>query len=179
LFVALSATDYALIYSVQVPAFQRHVMIESREWKTRVGEQAPDITVVALDGSEARLSDFRGRTVLVNFFATWCGPCMHELPHLQAIWSDFKDRDKFTMLVIGRGETQETVAAFKSQSGYTLPLAIDVDSSAFQEFADSGIPRTYLISQDGGILNQSVGFGEMEVYQRELATLRRLVEKEL
>ncbi len=175
-----SAAAYALIFSVQIPAFQRYVMIENRDWKTHFGQQAPDIAIVMLDGSHKRLSDLRGKVVLLNFFATWCGPCMYELPHLQELWNDLKDQPDFSMFVIDRDETKDIVEPFLSKKGFTFPVAIDSGSVGFHEFAKEDIPRTYVIGRDGEILFQTVGFGEgVPVYQRELTTLRNTIEREL
>jgi peroxiredoxin len=174
---AMSAANWNLIYSIQAPAYARYVMIERQEWRTRVGETAPDIEYAMLDGSHVQLSDLRGKVVLVNFFATWCGPCIHELPHLQDLWKEFQPHDGFSMVVIGREETQDSVAAFKTKNGYTFPMAVDHDATAFHKFAKEGIPRTYLISPDGTILFQTSGFAEdLDVYKREIATLHRAIQ---
>jgi peroxiredoxin len=174
------AAGYMLIYHVQVPAFDRYVLIESRDWKTHIGDPAPDISVVMLDGSKKRLSDFRGKLVLVNFFATWCGPCNLELPHLQELWNVLKANDRITMLAVSREETKDTVAAFIAGHGFTFPVALDPDAAAFSEFAKESIPRTYLIGRDGTILFQTLGFSDdIPVYRRELTTLRRTIDREL
>ena len=88
---AASGANWHLIYGIQVPAYSRYVMIENREWMTRVGDAAPEIQFVMLNGSEARLSELRGKVLLINFFATWCGPCLHELPHMEKLWNQFKN----------------------------------------------------------------------------------------
>ena len=180
LFVAATAANYAVFYRVQIPACDHYVMIEkSGKWLTHVGDPAPDVTVTMLDGSQVRLSELRGKLILINFFATWCGPCNNELPHLEEIWKEREFDPNFRMLVIGREETPDTVAQFKAQNGFTFPMAADTDATAFHKFADELIPRTCLISRDGNILFQTHGFAEIEVYQRELATLRQKIEEEL
>lgn len=179
LFLTISAANYVVFFFVQVPAFQRYVMIEGRDWQTHIGQPAPDISVSMLDGSQVRLSSLRGNVVLLNFFATWCGPCQYELPHLQTLWTDLKANPDFRMLVVGREETDEAVAAFKIKAGFTFPMAIDPDASAFGKFAKEGIPRTYLIARDGTILFQSLGFADTDLYEHELAQLRQAIDKEL
>ena len=174
------AAGYLLIYQVQVPVFERYVLIESREWQTHVGDPAPDISVVMLDGSTKRLSDFRGELVLLNFFATWCGPCNSELPHLQALWNLFKANDHIRMLVVNTKETQDIVVAFLSEHGFTFPVGLDPSAAAFRQFAKEGIPLTYLIGRDGRILFQTLGFADgLPVYEHELATLQRMIDTEL
>ena len=118
--------------------------------------------------------------MLLNFFATWCGPCNAELPHLQELWNDLKANERITMLVVSREETEDTVAAFISTHGFTFPVALDPSAAAFSQFAKESIPRTYLIGRDGTILFQTLGFADdSRFYQRELATLRRTIDREL
>jgi peroxiredoxin len=174
------STGYYLIRHVQDLAFVRHLYIENREWLTHVGDPAPDISVTMLDGSTKRLSDLRGKVVLVNFFATWCGPCNYELPHLEKLWHDFKDNDRFAMLVIDREETAEVVTPFLSKHKFTFPVALDPSAIVFKQFAKDGIPRTYLIGRDGTILFQTLGFSDdLPIYQQELVTLRETIDSEL
>ena len=104
-----------MIYGIQVPAYSRYVMIENREWMTRVGEPAPEIQFEMLNGSEVRLSELRGKVLLINFFATWCGPCLHELPHMEKLWNQFESNDDFNMIVIGRDETAAICRGLQSE----------------------------------------------------------------
>lgn len=174
----MCAADYLLIYRIQVPDFQRYVMIGSREWQTKIGDESPDIAVVMLDGSQKKLSEFRGKVVLLNFFATWCGPCNNELPHLQELWTNLKANDGFTMLVVSRDETQDIVTKFISEHHFTFPVAIDPNAAGFKKFAKESIPRTYLLSRDGKILFQTLGYGDLDVYKGEFADLRRTIDNE-
>ncbi len=141
-----------------------------------VGEQAPDITITPLDGTAIQLDDMRGQVVLVNFFATWCGPCKLELPDLQAIWNEVHADDEFRMFVIGREESAETVRSFRAEHGFTFPMAADPDRSAFGRFATESIPRTYLIDRAGTIVYQCTGY---DFEKLELAKLKDLLKIQL
>jgi peroxiredoxin len=112
--------------------------------------------------------------IVLNFFATWCGPCQEELPQLQAIWNEFRNQDHFTMLVVGREETDESVKAFQQAHGFTFPMASDRDASIYAKFASRSIPRTYLISRQGIIVYQWTGS-----YEEEIPKLKKLLRKEL
>ena len=124
LFVGSVAGNVALFYWVFLPGMAppRPDFANRPGTLTSLGEQAPDIAVTSVDGPPIRLADLRGRVILVNFFATWCGPCRMELPDLQEIWNEFHDQDAFRMLIIGREESAETVRAFKDEHGFQWPL---------------------------------------------------------
>lgn len=99
----------------------------------RAGDAAPDFTVSLFDGGSVRLSDLRGKTVLVNFWATWCPPCREELTRVQAELIDrFEGRD-FVFLPVSRGETRETVARFREQTGYRFPMGLDPEQTIYNE----------------------------------------------
>jgi peroxiredoxin/uncharacterized integral membrane protein len=102
---------------------------------TRVGEPAPGFDLVTIDGTPFHTADLRGQVIVLNFFATWCGPCQQELPQLQAIWNEFRNQGHFTMLVVGREETDESVKAFQQEHGFTFPMASDRDASIYAKFA--------------------------------------------
>jgi peroxiredoxin len=141
---------------------------------TRIGQPAPDFSLRTLEGKVFVLSEQRGRVVLLNFFATWCGPCQEELPQLQRVWDEFRKSDGFSMLVIARGESVEKVRAFHAKQGFQFPMAADSEGSAYRRFAKERIPRTYLISRDGTILYQCTGY-----YVTEHAKLKALIRTEL
>jgi peroxiredoxin len=138
------------------------------------GESAPDFELAALDGTPFHTADLHGRVIVLNFFATWCGPCQMELPHLQSIWDEFRDNDEFRMLAVGREESNASLNAFRREHGFTLPMASDPDKSTYAKFASGSIPRTYLISRQGTIVYQWTGG-----YETEISKLRRLLAREL
>lgn len=139
-----------------------------------LGETTPEVAFTTIDGRAVRLGDLRGQVVLLNFFATWCGPCKMELPELQHIWNEYRGRDDFEMFVIGREESAETVRAFKDEHGFTFPMASDPDREAYSHFATKSIPRTYVISQDGKIVYEVTGY-----YPDEISTLKNVLKQEI
>ena len=141
-----------------------------------IGQLAPDFTVQTLDSGTFSLSAHRGKVVLVNWFATWCGPCKEEMPHLQKeVWDRFKGED-FAMVSVAREETLQVVQPFVAKYQATWPFALDPQRKAYAAYAEAFIPRNYVIDRGGKILFQSQGyepteFAEMiEVIAGELET---------
>ena len=133
-------------------------MLEARGTRVRVGDRVPAFTVTTADGDRFALEDAAGEVVLVNFFATWCGPCLNELPHLQRLWEERGGGGGFRMLVVGREETPESVRAFREEHGFTFPIAADPDAAVYSLFAEEGIPRTFLVGPDGTVIFAQTGF---------------------
>ena len=126
------------------------------------GMEAPDFTVEMFDGENIRLSDLRGKVVLVNFWATWCPPCREELTRVQAdIIDRFAGKD-FVFLPISRGEEKQTVAAFRKRMGYTFPMGLDPDQKIFRRYAKNYIPRNFLVDAEGNIILASIGYDKAE-----------------
>ena len=126
------------------------------------GMEAPDFTVEMFDGQDVRLSDLRGKVVLVNFWATWCPPCREELTRVQAdIIDRFAGKD-FVFLPISRGEEKQTVAAFRKRMGYTFPMGLDPDQKIFRRYAKNYIPRNFLVDAEGNIVLASIGYDKAE-----------------
>jgi peroxiredoxin len=134
---------------------------------TAVGQIAPDFTVTTLDGDLIRLSDMRGRIVLLNFFATWCPPCREEMPHLQKLWEEQGRSGKIVMLSVAREETPVEVVPFREERGLTFPMACDPKREIYALYATGFIPRTYVILGDGTIAYQTQGFDEQEFAEME------------
>ena len=139
-----------------------------------VGEPVPSFTVTDTDGNQFSTHDLRGKVLLINFFATWCGPCKLELPHLDKMNADFQQDPNFASIVIGRGETDETVREFQSMNGLTMRMAADSDESVFAKFASDTIPRTIVVSPTGSIVYSKAGF-----YDRDVNVIRRAIEDNL
>jgi len=129
---------------------------------TKVGQPAPDFSVQTLDGGTFNLAAHRGQVVLVNWFATWCGPCKQEMPYLQKeVWERFRGAD-FAMVSVAREETLQVVQPFVAKYKVTWPFALDPERKAYAQYAEAFIPRNYVIDRQGKILFQSQGFERPE-----------------
>jgi peroxiredoxin len=129
---------------------------------TKVGQQVPDIGWLTLDGQKFDAKSMHGKVVLVNFFATWCGPCMQEMPRLQKeVFEKFKGKN-FVMVAIGREHNDAELKEFRKKREFTIPIAADPERKIYGRFATQYIPRNYVIAADGKIAFQSVGYNETE-----------------
>lgn len=126
--------------------------------RVQVGDQVPSFTVEMFDGSKICMDSLRGKVVWVNFWATWCPPCRAELKQVQSQIIDRFQGQDFVFLPISRGETKETVAAFRKAQGYTFPIGLDPNKEIYSLFASMTIPRNFLIDQNGKIVACEVGY---------------------
>ena len=115
------------------------------------GSEAPDFTVYDLEGNAHKLSDFRGRPVLLNFWASWCGPCQMEMPDFQKYYESHGDKVHFVIvnLTDGQQETVESASAFIEEKGYTFPVYYDTDIDAAMKYGVNAVPVSYFIDAEG------------------------------
>ncbi|MCC8187403.1 MAG: TlpA family protein disulfide reductase [Bacteroides sp.] len=138
---------------------------DSVGYLVRVGDMAPDFTIALTDGSEVTLSSLRGKVVMLQFTASWCGVCRKEMPHIEAdIWQKHKENPEFSLIGIDRDEPVETVIGFGHSVGVTYPLGLDPSADIFALYAErtSGITRNVLIDRDGRIAMLTRLFNEEE-----------------
>lgn len=126
--------------------------------KVGEGDIAPDFTAEMFDGGSVTLSSLRGKVVLLNFWATWCGPCMRELACVQRDIIDRFAGEDFVFLAVSRGDTRGQIAETRRQRGFAFPMAMDPGQTIFAMYAEKGIPRNYLIDREGRIVRVEVGY---------------------
>ena len=126
------------------------------------GQFAPDIETVGDDGQLLRLSDFRGQVVLLNFWATWCGPCRIEMPEFEEVYTEHAD-EGFAVIAVNNAESAATVQAFREELGLSFPLAMDEDGSIQTRYGIFNYPSTFLLDREGKVLSQH--FGALTVAQ--------------
>lgn len=141
------------------------VQADSTGYIVRVGEMAPDFTVTLTDGKQVSLAALRGKVVMLQFTASWCGVCRKEMPFIEKdIWLKHKNNPDFALIGIDRDEPLDKVLAFAKSTGVTYPLGLDPGADIFAEYAlrDSGITRNVLIGRDGKIVKLTRLYNEEE-----------------
>ena len=134
---------------------------------------APDFTVYDREGNAHSLSDFRGQPVIVNFWASWCGPCKSEMPDFEEKYREYGEKIHFLMvnLTDGGQETVETASGFVDGQGYTFPVYFDTDYSGAVAYAVNAVPATYFIGADGALVAYGKGAMSADVLQKGIDML--------
>ncbi len=159
-FVLSGLFSLPLSQPIQAQNQQKQTAQETSRIKT--GDKMPAFTIKS-DKGNLSSADLKGKVVLVNLFATWCGPCQTELAAVEkTLWSEFKNNKDFKLLVIGREHDDAELKKYNEKKGFTFPLYPDKDRSIYNLFAESYIPRTYLIDKNGKVIYTSTGYKEEE-----------------
>lgn len=134
---------------------------------------APDFTVYDIDGNAVSLSDFIGKPVIINFWASWCGPCKMEMPEFEEKFEELGGDIQFLMvnLTDGNRETIDTAAAYIEESGYTFPVYFDTDQDAAYTYGVYSIPSTYFIGADGSAVAMAQGAIDGTVLDRGISMI--------
>jgi len=137
----------------------------------QVGSLAPEINLPNLEGNYISLNSYRGEPVLLNFWATWCGPCRAEMPHLQAIYNEWTDKG-LVLLTVDVGESITIARNFMQENGFTMPVLVDSSRVILDRYQITGIPTTYFIDKDGIIQEKRVGsFPDKQTIEQSLSKI--------
>ena len=130
--------------------------------------EAPDFTVQDADGTAHKLSEYKGKPVVLNFWASWCGPCRMEMPEFDEVYKARGEEVHFLMVNMtdGNRETVKTASEFVSKQGYSLPILYDTAQDAAQTYGVFSIPCTYFIDADGMLTAQARGAINKETLER-------------
>ena len=124
--------------------------------QTLVGKPAPDFSLETLDGQSVSLADLKGQVVVLDFWATWCGPCVRSLPELDQIYQQ-KTGEGIKVYAINLKETQQQVQSFLQTRSLSVPVLLDTDGEVAQKFGIHAIPQTIVIGKDGTVRKVFIG----------------------
>ena len=134
----------------------------------KVGVKAPDFTVATLEGDQASLSDFKGKKVIINFWATWCGPCREEMPDMQAFYAAGNDEVEILAINV---DPQNDVKGFVEEFNVTFPVLLDTEKEVADNYKIMAYPTTYFIDEKGIIAKKHIGQITLEDLDKEMANM--------
>lgn len=135
---------------------------------------APDFTLNDIDGKKVNLSEFRGKVVLLNFWATWCGPCRAEMPSLHNLYNEYKDKG-FVVIAISADTSEKPVKSFAKELKLSFPILMDKNKAvSFDDYGVLGLPTTFLIDKNGIIIEKIMGEREWDSPQMKEKILKLL-----
>ena len=145
-------------------------VVESDETGLEKGKMAPDFEVTTLDGEQAKLSDYRGERIMLNFWATWCPPCRAEMPDMQKLYEE-EDVVILAVNMTNSESSEEEVAEFVDDFGLTFPIPMDQEGNLMETYQISAYPTSYMIDSNGRIQFVSLGAMNHEQMLQQLESM--------
>lgn len=132
--------------------------------------EAPDFTVENADGEEVKLSDYVGKPIVLNFWASWCSPCKSEMPEFNEAWEELDGEVQFLMVNMtdGARETVDTAKEYVEGQGFSFPVLFDTGSEATMAYSAYSLPTTYFIDAEGYVVARAVGAIDRDTLQKGL-----------
>jgi len=136
---------------------------------------APGFTLTSLAGKRSSLDDYHGKVVLAHFWATFCIPCVREMPELESLWQEYREQGLVVLGIAADRGSESVVREFAGKTGVTFPILLDPDGTVRNRYEVVALPMTYLIGRDGKISARMIGAREWTIPEGR-AILERLLE---
>ena len=143
-------------------------------WAEEITGKAPDFTLKGLNGDNLKLSELRGKVILINFWASWCGPCRQEMPVLDQLYQRYRSLD-FTIIGVNVEENSDAAKSLLKDVNVTFPILFDNTNAVSKLYKVKGMPSSILVDRDGNMRDMYMGYqqGYEQEYQKQVRSLIR------
>ena len=144
--------------------------------RTPINQPAPDFLLPDLNGQVVRLSQLKGKVVILNIWTTWCPPCRQEMPTMERLYQRLKSSEVFMLAVSQDVDGRNTVVPYLQEGGFTFPVLLDVHGEVGKKYGVTGYPETFIIDRQGKVVYHHIGYNDWSQPTVETA-LRRLADQ--